>query len=637
MAQRLNLAAAMVFLGALAMAGCGDDFTIGSFPRMQVEVAGSVIPDDGGDVGFSQAVQIKTQKKVEIYNVGTEPLTITGIDWDTDDTGHQLKNTYVDIEWGGAIGADSFPFVIAEGEAAFPGLEFNVAFSPPLGFSLDDFSDSVLVITSDSRSEDGHAKVEKLRITFKMDTENPVPKVTPTSYKFTNATIARPERQDIHVYNDDQLGTAPFNVVNIYLETPSDEFTLLDLPSMPAQVLEPNNAGYEDLVFTVQYQPKDETTDTNAVIIETDASGFAQLRVALSSAFSSGGYSLSYSNQNEFDFTNVTQKETRSVVVYSEGPAPITIKTPRIDPVEARDDYTLTAWIPATSAEQQDTEVTSWPRALAAGKSLRFDVEFSPANDGSDTANGQLVIPYESPDPDTIYIDLFSGDPKSKIALAPASGNVFVTGSSSAGTTGTRNVVIYNDGNGPLQLKNIEVKANFDLPPEVYSLKNAFTETSVPPGGVFPVEVSYDLGGVPNESTTVSEIFTVTYYNDFTMANEEKTLGLIAADAKGLSNPVANLGSASDYAGAVVGDTVTLNGLASTPGGGVFGSGSHIWYLTAKPAGSLARLNTQGSSTPSFRPDVAGDYTVELVVFSQSSDVYLYSDPASVTITVGAQ
>jgi len=160
--------------------------------------------------------------------------------------------------------------------------------------------------------------------------------------------------------------------------------------------------------------------------------------------------------------------------------------------------------------------------------------------------------------------------------------------------------------------------------------------TSVPPGGLYVVDLDYTLAGVPNVDTTVSEIFSVTYYNDFTSTNEPKTLGLIAADAGGLTNPVADLGQAADYAGAMVGDTVTLDGSASTPGGGTFMTGSHIWYLTAKPAGSVARLNEQGSVAVAFHPDVAGNYTVELVVFAQSSDVYLYSAPAAVTFTVGA-
>ena len=635
MARRMNLAAAMVLLAALAATGCGDKFGLSFFPQIEVAVSGSDPIDEEGTVYFSQAIQVPTPKRVEVYNVGTDTLTITGIDWANDPTsGAPLKNKYVDIDWGSSVGADSFPFS-AEPDSAFAALTFNVTFTPPLGFALDDFSDSVLVIESNGLSNDGHRAIKELRVTFKMQTDNPAPRVTPTSYKFTNATIARPERQDFHIYNDEQLGTASFRVMNITLEHPSDEFTLIDLPSQGATVLEPRNPGYQDLVFTVEYQPADQTTDSNAVLIETDVPG-TNMRVALSSGFSSGGYSLSFSSPNEFDFTNVTTKETRSVVIYSEGPAPITIKTPRIDPVAARDDFTMRAWIPATSAAGSDTEVTSWPRALAPGKTLRFDVEYSPANDGSDTANGQLVIPYESPDPDTIYVELFSGKPKGKISLAPASGNVFVTGSSTAGTTGSRKVIVYNDGNGPLQLKDIAVKANFDLPPEVYSLHNAFAEVSVPPGGLHIVDVDYDLGGVPNADTTVSEIFTVTYFDDFTGGNEEKTLGLIAADDQGLANPTADAGQASDYAGAVAGQVVTVIGSGSTAGGGTFGSGSHIWYLTAKPPGSIARLNTQGTLAATFRPDLAGNYTVELVVFSQSGDTYLYSAPASVTIAVGA-
>lgn len=637
MVGRMNAGAwvvGLVLAGALALGGCGDKFGLSGFPRLQVLVDGNTF-DEAGTVQIPQSVQSSVDKVLELINPGNRDLTIDGIDWEADPvTGARIKNQYIEIDWRGAIGADSFPYTVVPD--SFSGLTVGVKFTPPLGLPLDDFSDSVLVIRSNARSVDGERRIEEVRITFSLQQDIAVPRVTPTNYTFTNATPAKPERQDFTIYNDEQQATASFRVTNVVLETPSSEWQLLNAPSSGAIVEAPGDPGYQPLVFTVEYRPQDETPDSNAILITTDVAGAGTLRVNLSSNLITGSYSLSYSNPSAFDFTNVTTRETRSVVLVSEGPGPLTVKAPRIDPVEARDDYTLKAWLPATSPEGQDTEITSWPRGLQVGRSIRFDIEYVPANDGSDTANGQLVIPYDAPDPDEVVIDLFSGDPKSNIVLAPATGNVFVSGDVEGGETGARSVVIYNEGNGPLSLVAMEVTANFGLEPAVYDLVSAFSPTSVPPGGVYVVDVDFDLGGVPNAETTVSEFLTVTYFNDFTNQNEEKTFGLIAADDAGLEAPIADPGAAGDYAGAVAGETVTLSGVGSTPGGGTFGNNPYVWYLTDKPAGSFARLNLQGGPTTSFLPDVAGSYTIELVVFSQSGDTYLYSEPTSVTFTVGA-
>lgn len=634
MTTRRNWLTAVALLTiSFGIGGCGDKFGIGAFPRIQVLIDGQTI-DEEGTVNLAQAIQTVVTKELEIINPGNNTLTIDGIDWARGADGKALKNKYVEIDWRGAIGADSFPFPVEPD--AFAGLTIAVKFTPPLGFALDDFSDSVLVISSDARNNDGSKAVAELRVIFRMTQDLAVPRVTPTNYKFTNATPAKPERQDFHIYNDEQQATTSFRVLSIALETPSDEFRLLNLPSAGAVVLAPGDSQYEDLVFTVEYQPKDDAPDTNAIIIQTDVASGGSLRVPLSTGLITGAYSLSYSSPNKFDFTNVTSKEKRSVVIVSEGPGPITVKQPKIEPAEAGDDFKMTAWLPATTAGGQDTAITSWPRGVQAGKSIRIDIEYSPSNDGSDTANGQLVIAYESPDLGSIVIDLFSGDPKSKIALAPNTGNVFVTGDRTSGATGKRHVVIYNEGNGPLEVKDIAVKANFDMEPVVYSLAQAFQPFTVAPGGVRVVELSYNLAGVPNDDTTVSEIFQLTYLNDFTNQNEVKTLGLIAAHDHGLTSPTADPGSAASYASAVAGEAMTLVGSGSSAGGGTFGAGSHIWYLTAKPASSTARLNTQGAAAVSFLPDVAGSYTVELVVFAQSGDTYLYSPAASVTFTAAA-
>ncbi len=617
---------------AVVFAGCGDKLGTGTFPQIDIAVDNQTFSGEGGTAFFGQALQQVVSKSVTVSNGGTANLRVTSIDWDVDaTTGKQLKNQYVEIDFRNAVGADAFPYTVDPGNLRE--LTFSVEFTPQLGRPLDDFSNSVLLIKSNARGEDGRSSNEEVRIVFSMTKDASEPRVTPISYRFQNATQAKPESQEFRIYNDDQLGTASFQILSVRLETSSEEFTLQGAPSVGTTVLEPGNPAYQDVVFTVTYQPKDDVADSNAVIIETDSPAASIMRVPLTTGTNRGAYSLSFSHVDEFDFTNVTSKETRSVQITSEGPGPITIKEPRIEPAEARGDYSFKAFIPATSAGQSDTEVTSWPRGLNVGRAIRLEITYEPANDGTDTANGQLIVPFDNPDPGQFAIDLFSGKPKSKIAVAPATGNVSVTGSIVANASGTRSVVVYNEGNGPLKVEGATIKADFDLPAKVWSLTTAFAPFTLEPGDLQIVEVSFDLGKITNANGRATEYLEFTYFNDFTGQSEKKTIGLIGEDNQAKDNPVANPGSS--YTG-IVGEAFNLSGSASSASAGTIDPNAYVWYLVSKPSGSLARLNEQGKVSVPFVADVAGSYTFELIVYSRDGSLYLFSEPASVTVNVGA-
>lgn len=93
----------------------------------------------------------------------------------------------------------------------------------------------------------------------------------------------------------------------------------------------------------------------------------------------------------------------------------------------------------------------------------------------------------------------------------------------------------------------------------------------------------------------------------------------------GNSRPVADAGP--DLT-AVVGDTVTLDGSASSdPDGDVL---TYQWSLNATPQGSGATLANADTVSPSFVPDLQGLYVVQLIVRDASLD----SEPDTAEVTV---
>src|SRR5690349_9862450 len=80
-----------------------------------------------------------------------------------------------------------------------------------------------------------------------------------------------------------------------------------------------------------------------------------------------------------------------------------------------------------------------------------------------------------------------------------------------------------------------------------------------------------------------------------------------------------------------VGNPVTVDGSKSdSPSGAPL---SYQWALTQKPSGSTASINNPASARATFTPDVAGTYTVTLVV--HANGVASQPDAVSVTAITG--
>ena len=89
--------------------------------------------------------------------------------------------------------------------------------------------------------------------------------------------------------------------------------------------------------------------------------------------------------------------------------------------------------------------------------------------------------------------------------------------------------------------------------------------------------------------------------------------------------PVANAGPDQTVH---LGDLVTLNGSGSTDANG--NELSYAWTFVSVPPGSVAQLNSPNAASPTFTPDVIGNYTVRLVV----NDTIVDGPADTVVVTV---
>ena len=143
---------------------------------------------------------------------------------------------------------------------------------------------------------------------------------------------------------------------------------------------------------------------------------------------------------------------------------------------------------------------------------------------------------------------------------------------------------------------------------------------------------AWTLVAVPSGSgatLTAGDTATPTFVPDL---DGDYTAELVVTDAQGLASapdqvlvtvtvddpPVANAGP--DQL-AVISTTVQLDGSLSTDDLTAPTSLLYAWTISSAPAGSMATLADAGSALPTLVPDVAGDYTIDLIVTDASNQV----------------
>lgn len=109
--------------------------------------------------------------------------------------------------------------------------------------------------------------------------------------------------------------------------------------------------------------------------------------------------------------------------------------------------------------------------------------------------------------------------------------------------------------------------------------------------------------------------------NDGHVDSDPETVTITTLNSK----PVANAGPAQS---ALVGQTVQLDGSGSRDADR--DSLTYFWSFTSAPTGSITTLLNDTTVNPTFAPDVAGLYVVQLIVNDGKTD----SDPDTATVTV---
>lgn len=130
-----------------------------------------------------------------------------------------------------------------------------------------------------------------------------------------------------------------------------------------------------------------------------------------------------------------------------------------------------------------------------------------------------------------------------------------------------------------------------------------------------------DALGVKMTGIQLTQVVTALAHTNSTTAIRQVIANMMAVP------PIANAGADQSV---ITGTLVKLNGSASSADLGR--SLSYAWTLTSKPAGSVAVLTSPTSASPSFTPDVAGNYVASLIV--NDGSISSSADAVGITATV---
>ncbi len=647
-------------LGAAALlaASACSDLTKTEEPQLIVKIDEEEIPAHV----FPKIDPNATPKKakIKVQNGGGEALVIYNVYLE------EGGNQYISISWDGVYTPTDFPIVIEPGYSGTK-FDFHVQYDPEQ--DPVDISDTVLVLeTNDGQVADednGETipcpdwpeapynggpdlgfKVAKPnncsahRTPFEVEKIGPVILLNAESLTFS--CVVGSKTQIIEIDNE---GTADLVIDSIGFDFPTTEFTISNPPALPVTIPPKGDPNYFTLAFEIFYQPLDDDyDDSNLLRILSNATNTSSGNIFIEIEIVQKPAVLQMTTTSPFGYLDFSENNDHSLNMYNKKPdecnelcpdkgeccgCPVLIQSVRITPPEAADWYTFTVWDP-----NKDKEVIIGSgKSLAAGKAFDFNIHYAkPAGQPADM-NGNFCIDYIAPGigANSQCVNMLASS-QCDLELGPANAQLNFN-SISPQDEKSKYVALINKGNAPCTVNSVVVTDKWSGLSEDFALAEEWTPGATVEGfTIETVEVRFSP-----HSMNLQGFLKVDYEHPL-IGQTEKTFQLNGYSEPECLVPIADLGSPDNYAGYIAGSTIVVNACSSGEGdcGDPIYENGYIWLLLDKPAGSAAHLNTEASCTSAFYADQAGTYTVGLVVYEASSQMFLQSEPVSVDIEVAA-
>ena len=255
----------------------------------------------------------------------------------------------------------------------------------------------------------------------------------------------------------------------------------------------------------------------------------------------------------------------------------------------------------------------------ADGTPLTYSWSFvnRPAGSASQLSSSTAVRPTFTADLDGDYVlqlvvnDGSTDSHPDSVTVTAATANSAPTADAGANQNVATGSLVTLDGSASSDVDGDGLSYSWSL----VSVPAGSTASLATPGSVSPT-FTVDLDG---------EYVVQLVVNDGSVDSTPDSVTVTAATAN--SAPTANAGADQNV---TTGSLVTLDSSASSDADG--DPLSYAWSLLSAPAGSAAALSDGTAAAPSFTPDAAGDYVIQLVVNDGNAD----SAPDSVTVTAVA-
>ena len=570
----------------------------------------------------------KQSMEFTISNAGEKNLVIENIYMQEDEC-----NAAMTLSWkSGYPSPEDFPLTI-EPDLDLPKMIFDVVFEPDQGNV--DISHCIMIIKSNHPDFENKKfdKEYKLLLTV----EQIGPKMTVDKSQITYGCVTGCSYMPVKI---DNIGTDTLTISKIQFESPSSEFNLSNPPALPLDISKAGDPDYNSLTFDVEYCPGDEFwEDNNTLQIVTNDPTIPGSTMSIEVSVMQSPSILKFSTDSPFGYLDYSSESTHSVNIYNTPASEcdhmcddtgnccgcsIQLKSVVFDPPDSDLWYTYIVKDPTN-----EDAVLSLPRALKGGASAQFEVNYQKPAGHPEDRNATMCIKYVSPmtGPQD-YCTSMIAQSQCQFAVAPVN-QVLHFNSASPTEEKEKAAIIINNGAAPCTISHVSVTDQWGSSSDDYNLKDIIAgNTEVPAFALLPIWITYS----PHSTTNLSGKLTIEYIDDL-IGSVEDTIILQGAKEDDCMVPIADPGDS--YDGYSTGDTVTLDGCGSTSGscGGAIFDNGYIWFLTAKPTDSTASLNTEGGCMTQFVPDIAGDYTVSLIVYDQEN--FYQSDFSTATITVG--